>query len=460
MSINKIMVGFVLSLVVVPFVTAVGVSFDEEKYTYGEIAHFRIYDCVGPSLVQITDPEGVLVSVDQQGGNWKSFYDTSSVNTIGKYSVEATCFSSALKPTIVSTKSASFVVELPLVVETNKDTYEWGEKIGVVSIGCEGVSKVELSQKEGDLLYLDQGKDIWGSKYDTGSYPGSGTYVADLSCGSETRQKELTVTFPLAVQSNKYRYSVGGEVIATVTGCMGVSSLEVLNLDKNVVFTDQGVDVWGTQYSVQSDAKKGMYTLTARCGEYLVTREVCVGTAEVCGSGEEQEEQDEPKQEDPPVKIQYVPMQCGDTCDFFETISTCPNVCSCPDGIDCAGKDADADGLSDVYEDELQKLWKQKKGDGSVGFDKTKKDTDGDGIHDGVDYCPGTYTSNGVLTFANGYVNSIGCYIGDVAYKQGSFAQKGPDGCFDGTDFARLALPYKFWEGVEGLDACPSHLAR
>ena len=92
--------------------------------------------------------------------------------------------------------------------------------------------------------------------------------------------------------------------------------------------------------------------------------------------------------------------------------------------------------------------------------DPNSQDTDGDGVNDNLDYCPGTDTQDGGFTLEEGRINVNGCYIGDFAHlgPEPFFnSDPGPDGCFDNTDYGLLITPYEYWFNL-GMDSCPSKL--
>lgn len=111
--------------------------------------------------------------------------------------------------------------------------------------------------------------------------------------------------------------------------------------------------------------------------------------------------------------------------------------------VDCT-TDKDTDGLPDEYEIMLnskagakglstkEKSW----------FDEKKADTDGDGVNDNNDACPGTVISKGNLKFSTkgGHIDMNGCLVGDIGRETTS--SKGADGCLSVFDTTSLILYY------------------
>ena len=451
---QTIIFGIVLLILLQP-VLAVEIYSDESTYNYGEVARLTISDCDQVSLVEITSPEGELVFLGQgqpkEGEDeWHLDYSTSVSNLPGEYTAIAKCFTVGDEniPDLDESATTTFTIELPLTVDTNKDEYEWGERITLLSTGCKGLSRIELKNAFGQTVFLDQGLDIWGTVYDSFSDNYIGAYNAEVHCGTGEESKPFTITFPLEVSTNKYRYHKGGRVITAVRGCNGISTMEItadpINPEhpRNLpLFFDQGLNIWGTTYDIRSDLVEGIYNLSARCGDYVASREICVGSEDVCPEPVEEEEGEER-----PLQIAFMPMQCGDTCDYFETILTCPEQCSCPLFVDCevnsADEDSDGDGLTDEYELWLYEQWEAHIDldaeyatwsaiDGNVkpfdrwliedvahriaAFNSQSDDSDRDGIKDGQDYCPGTYVNPSLVppfeprwTFENNFINFNG----------------------------------------------------
>ncbi len=141
-------------------------------------------------------------------------------------------------------------------------------------------------------------------------------------------------------------------------------------------------------------------------------------------------------------------------CDYFEHMLSCPEDCTaCPTGVDCAGADTDGDGLSDAYETYLDTQIVTK-GFKTGTFSATAKDSDGDGVDDNVDYCPGTNDPAAAVkenTILNGKVNFNGCPTGDVTTEG---AGLGADGCLSLKDTTVMLQYYA------GRTQCSSSLTR
>ncbi len=158
--------------------------------------------------------------------------------------------------------------------------------------------------------------------------------------------------------------------------------------------------------------------------------------------------------------FQYYTPACGidgnnnnDRCDPYENMLTCAQDClTCPlgDGL-CIGDgitDSDHDGLSDAYEGRLEADMLTLTGlspDRWFFYNPNAADTDGDGVGDNLDYCPGTQTSDGARTMSTGFIGANGCHTGDMS--SGVADQAGqpirPDGCYTFEDFNYEFSNYK-----------------
>ena len=153
----------------------------------------------------------------------------------------------------------------------------------------------------------------------------------------------------------------------------------------------------------------------------------------------------------------------GNLCDTFENYLTCSQDCikedicnpAKPNGntnyclIDTNGdgaydNDLDKDGLSNEYEVYLEvnvPLPTKSQTNYKGWYDINNPDTDGDGVFDDKDYCPGTDTQSDKLTLTTGHINFNGCYVGDVGQQKKDILN--PDGCFSQADTKFLISYYK-----------------
>ena len=98
----------------------------------------------------------------------------------------------------------------------------------------------------------------------------------------------------------------------------------------------------------------------------------------------------------------------------------------------------DKDGLSNEYEVYLEvnvPLPTKSQTNYKGWYDINNPDTDGDGVFDDKDYCPGTDTQSDKLTLTTGHINFNGCYVGDVGQQKKDILN--PDGCFSQADTKR-----------------------
>lgn len=150
----------------------------------------------------------------------------------------------------------------------------------------------------------------------------------------------------------------------------------------------------------------------------------------------------------------YYTPSCGDgVCNIHENLLSCPNDCTssidCPTTVNdgCVGNliaDLDGDGLSNDYEIALN-LKLQASFPGITHYDSSRSDTDGDGVADNFDFCPGTDSANGVRTLVNGFVAANGCPVGDLSsgIKDAAGQPTRPDGRFTFEDFNFMTPNYQ-----------------
>jgi cysteine-rich repeat protein len=111
-------------------------------------------------------------------------------------------------------------------------------------------------------------------------------------------------------------------------------------------------------------------------------------------------------------------------CEAYEHCSTCPEDCNVCSG----GADTDSDNVPDAQEN-------------SPHFSSSSADSDGDGINDNGDYCPGTNTAYPGFTASLNLIASNGCPNGDMAGNTAGSVQR-PDGCFNDDDTQFVYLLY------------------
>lgn len=86
----------------------------------------------------------------------------------------------------------------------------------------------------------------------------------------------------VSVSVNKPRYSTNEAVSVSVSQCGGVSLLNLNNAQGQLVFVDQGVGNWETNYHTSSDSSIGNYNVLVSCGVDEVQVSFCVGDATQC----------------------------------------------------------------------------------------------------------------------------------------------------------------------------------
>lgn len=86
----------------------------------------------------------------------------------------------------------------------------------------------------------------------------------------------------VSVSVNKPRYSTNEAVSVSVSQCGGVSLLNLNNAQGQLVFVDQGVGNWETNYHTSSDSSVGNYNVLVSCGVDEVQVSFCVGDAAQC----------------------------------------------------------------------------------------------------------------------------------------------------------------------------------
>lgn len=86
----------------------------------------------------------------------------------------------------------------------------------------------------------------------------------------------------VSVSVNKPRYSTNEAVSVSVSQCGGVSLLNLNNAQGQLVFVDQGVGNWETNYHTSSDSSTGNYNVLVSCGVDEVQVSFCVGDASQC----------------------------------------------------------------------------------------------------------------------------------------------------------------------------------
>lgn len=86
----------------------------------------------------------------------------------------------------------------------------------------------------------------------------------------------------VSVSVNKPRYSTNEAVSVSVSQCGGVSLLNLNNAQGQLVFVDQGVGNWETNYHTSSDSSTGNYNVQVSCGVDEVEVSFCVGDVSQC----------------------------------------------------------------------------------------------------------------------------------------------------------------------------------
>lgn len=92
----------------------------------------------------------------------------------------------------------------------------------------------------------------------------------------------LPSVLAVSVSVNKPRYSSSESVSVSVSQCGGVSLLNLNNAQGQLVFVDQGVGNWETNYHTSSDSSTGNYNVLVSCGVDEVQVLFCVGDATQC----------------------------------------------------------------------------------------------------------------------------------------------------------------------------------
>jgi hypothetical protein len=198
----------------------------------------------------------------------------------------------------------------------------------------------------------------------------------------------------------------------------------------------------------------------------------------------------------------------GNPCESFETLRTCPDDCvfsADPVVNDCrllgtslldpatatqgtavtdcfisgtqvcsgvGNGDADGDGLCNLYENYLEALWRTAgTPDRSTitgfipAFLNNNIDSDGDGVNDDVDFCPGTRLPLPTDSIQTGAIDFTGCYTADFVRNPinvpgtPTFIANGgnrPDGCYTSLEVAATNLQFMGGDGGSGAEILTS----